>query len=74
MGGKKTHQEQKSVYSMLPFGKGEYIHLYDYIHIKHHESPTKLETNFLTQGKRIREPRDRVEKKLTFHSTSLCTV
>lgn len=42
-GGKKNHQEQKSVYSMLPFGKGEYIHLYDYIHIKHHESPRKLD-------------------------------
>lgn len=46
--GKK---KQKSVYSMLPFGKGEYIHLYDYIHIKHHESPRKLETNFLTRGR-----------------------
>lgn len=30
----KWKKTQKSVYSMLPFGKGEYTHLYDYIYIK----------------------------------------
>lgn len=69
--GKKKGTEE-CIQTRYHLHQGECIHFYVYLHIE--QLLKTQETSNLTLGQKMREEKDGIGRKLTFHRTPHCTV